>query len=514
MTDSQIERKEGRRRGRSEMRAARMAPALGQWPALVRNIPLLDVLNREGVELVHATAMRILWEIGVTFRDPESVRMWQEAGADIDGECVHISEALLMSLLASAPPSAVLHARNPARSVKVGEESQVFSPGYGSPYVRDLDGKRRGGTIEDFRAFTKLAQSAPVIHVSGGVLCEPIDVPVPHRHLHMVDALLRYSDKPFLGAVTAGERAEDTMAMAKLVLGKDFVENNAVTTSIINGNSPLVWDKTMLDALKVYARHNQMVQCSPFAIAGASTPASTVGAAAQLTAESLAAVAFGQIVRRGAPMVFGGASMVTNMKTGAPMFSTPEVWLLNVMLGQMARRYKLPFRLSGARTNSKINDIYAGYDQAMALHSAISAGAHIVMHTAGFLDSTLVMSYAKFVLDCEQAEMLYRFAQGPRMDDMEAVFSAIKEVGAGGHFLNTAHTLANFQSAFYIPQLQDFATHDQWAEMGALDAEARAHERCKELLARYEAPPLDPGIGEALAAFIRRREDELPASSL
>jgi trimethylamine--corrinoid protein Co-methyltransferase len=272
-----------------------------------------------------------------------------------------------MSLIAHVPSHFRLHARNPERSLDIGGKNTVFSPGYGAPFVRGLDNVRRNGTIEDFDNLAKLSYMLPAMHITGGVLCEPMNIPVAKRHLHMVRSLLQYSDKPFLGMVLARERAEDTMQMTRIAFGSEFVESHSVLLALCNGNSPLVWDEMMLDAMMVYAENNQGVLCTPFCLAGANTAPSVVGTVAQMNAEALAGVAFGQAVRRGSPMVYGGATMAVSMRSGSPMFSTPETWKMHLMLGQMARRYGIPFRTSGARTASKVLDIYAGYETVMPI---------------------------------------------------------------------------------------------------------------------------------------------------
>ena len=255
-------------------------------PPLDLALPYYEVLDDERIERIHDASMRILEEVGIDFRDDEAIAYWNEARADVDGYRVRIDRALLMELVAKAPERFTLVARNPERSVPIGGRSMVFVPTYGSPFVLDFDNTRRYSTLEDLHVFHKLAHLSPSMHMSGGVICEPADVAVPKRHLHVVYSLLRHSDKPFMGATTARERAEDTVAMARIAFGDEFVANNTVLTGVLNCNSPLVWDATMLDALKVYAANNQAVIASPFVMAGASTSASIVGAVAQLNAEA------------------------------------------------------------------------------------------------------------------------------------------------------------------------------------------------------------------------------------
>ncbi len=479
-------------------------------PTLVRNIPLYEILDAEGVELIDDASMKILEQVGIEFRDPEALEIWRAAGADVDGQRVRIGRELVMALIDKAPEVLTLNARNPERTVKIGGRNMVFVPTYGSPFVLDLDNRRRYSTLEDLYNFYKLAYLSPYLHLTGGIICEPVDVPVPRRHLHIAYGLLRYSDKPFMGATTSRERAEDTLAMAKIVFGDDFVEGNTVMTSVINCNSPLVWDATMLDALKVYARHNQAVLVSPFVLGGASTPASSVGAVAQLNAEALAGIAFAQAVQPGSPMVYGQFLAPVSMKSGAPMAGTPEICLMNYMVGQLARKYRLPWRSSGMTAGSKIVDAQAAYESIMTMHSVLLAGANYVFHAAGWLEGGLTASYAKFVLDAEHMAMFYKLAQGVSLDDLDEAMAAVREVGPGGHFLGAAHTRKHFETAFFIPELLDNNSYEQWVEEGSRDANARALEKVAAMLAAYEAPPIDPAIDEALKAFIAEREAELP----
>ena len=505
-------RQAGRRGGRSARHAERLATPIISLPTLVRKIPAYEVLDAEGVELIHQASMEILEEVGIDFRDDEALALWRQAGAKIDGQTVHPDRALVMELVAHTPPEFTLNGRNPERSLRIGGKNMVFAPTYGSPYVLDLDGTRRYSTLADLNAFHKLAYMSPALHLTGGIICEPVDIAVAKRHLHIAYSALKHSDKAFMGATTARDRAEDTVAMAKLVFGADYVEQNTVMISVCNCNSPLVWDATMLDAVKVYARHNQAVLLSPFVLAGASTPASTVGAVAQLNAEALAGLAFAQLVRRGAPMIYGNFLATVSMKSGAPMAGTPEISMMNFLIGQLARRYRVPWRSSGMVCGAKLTDAQAAYESNMTMQSVLLAGANYVFHAAGWLEAGMTAGFAKFVLDCEQIEMYYRYAQGVDMSDLKAALGAVKEVGPGGHFLGTKHTQDNFQSAFYMPELLDNNSFEQWHAEGAQDANQRGLDRAREMLERYEdsAPDLDPATDEALLAFIREREAVLP----
>lgn len=495
----------GGREGRRGLRAALPAPL----PALKRAIPVYEIVPDEAIELIHEASLKILEEVGCEFRDDEAIAMWKAAGADVRDTRVRIDRGLLMDLVAQVPPEFTLHARNPARSVRVGGDNTIFVPMYGAPYVRGLDGERRYGSLEDLNAFHKLASMAPALHSSSSIICEPMEIEVPKRHLHIVQSALRFSDKPFMGIVTSRERAEDTMAMAAIAFGEDFVRDNPVLVAITNCNSPLVWDATMLDAMKVYARNNQPLILTPFALCGASTPASSVAAVAQVNAETLAGVAFTQLIRPGSPQLYGQFMVTVDMRSGAPMGGTAEAAQMMYLMGALARKYRLPWRTSGFHVGSQINDAQAGYEANMLMHAAILAGANYVWHSAGWLEAGLCCDYSKFVTDCEQLVGWYKYAGGLDFSDFQEAMATVREVGPAGHFLGTKHTLDHFEKAFFTPSVMNFGSYEQWQAEGSKDHATRGREKAAALLRAYEEPKLDPGIAEELAAFIARREEAL-----
>ena len=500
----------GRRGGGREGRRALRAAPVASFPALTRNIPVYEIVPGEAVELIHEESLKILDEVGCEFRDDEAISLWTAAGADVRGTRVRIDRALLMALVSQIPSEFTLNARNPQRSVRVGGKNSIFVPMYGAPFVRDLDNNRRYGSLADLNNFHKLSYMQPVLHSSSSIICEPMEVPVPKRHLHIIHSALTYSDKPFMGIVTSKERAEDVMKMAGIVFGADYVKDNPVLVSITNCNSPLVWDATMLDAMKVYARHNQPLILAPFALCGASTSASAVGAVAQVNAEALAGLAFTQLVRPGSPQIYGQFMVTVDMKTGAPMGGTPEAAQMMFVMGQLARKYKLPWRTSGFHVGSKLNDAQAGYEANMLMHAAILSGANYIWHVAGWLEAGLTCGYSKFMTDCEQLAGWYKYAEGLKFDDFKEAMAAVREVGPAGHFLGTKHTLEHFESAFFMPSLMDFNSFEQWSAEGSKDHDTRGREKAAAMLAAYEEPKLDEGVAEALGDFIARRERELP----
>ena len=498
------------RRGR-DARVAKRRTRVQRWlPELERRIPWVDLLDDGQVQRIHDASMDIIEEVGVEFRCDDAIGMWRAAGADVDGVTVRIDREHLMSLLGTAPSSYTMVARDPAHTVTVGDGRTIFTPSYGAPYVLDLNGVRRPATLQDFRDFTKLNHLSPALHMSGGVVCEPMDVPVPKRHLYMTESLLKYSSKPFMGAVTSMDRAEDSLHMAGIVFGQDFVRETTVMTCLANANTPLVWDKTMLDSVRVFAAANQATLFSPFVLGGASTPASTVGAVIQVNIEALTGVAFSQLVRAGAPALYGQWLSTVSMRTGAPQAGTPEICHMNLLTAQMARHYNLPSRCSGSCTSSKMVDAQAGYEAARNMYGVLMAGTNFVLSTTGYLESAMCQSYAKWVLDSEQLELMYRLGSGVSFDDLDEVLDSMRSVPAGGHHLGTEHTLANFQTAFSMPEMMNSDNYEQWLADGSQSAEERAAVRCRQMLDEYEEPALDDHVREELDDYVARRDAELP----
>ena len=498
--------------GRTARQAARSAPVTQGVPYITRNVPVYDVLDEEGLALIEKNAGTILQEIGVEFRgDAEALQIWKDAGADINGERVRIPNGLCKKLIQdNAPAEFTQHARNPQRSVRIGGKNTVLVPAYGSPFVLDLDKGRRYATIEDFRNFVKLAYSTPFLHHSGGTICEPVDLPVNKRHFDMVYTHMRYSDKPFMGSVTAPERAQDTVDMAKVLFGEEFVQKNTVIVSLINANSPLVWDATMTGALKVYARNNQACVISPFCISGAMSPVTVAATASQLYAEALSGMAFAQLVRPGAPVVFGTFSSSMSMQSGAPTFGTPEPQLVLYIVAALARRLGVPFRSGGGLTSAKIPDAQAAYEAANTLQHAMLAGVNFMLHTSGWLEGGLSMGYEKFIMDIDQAGMIHDFLNGVDLSENGQAMAAIREVGPGQHFLGCDHTRANFETAFFRSSVADNNSFEQWEADGSLDTAQRANQIWKKMLNDYDMPPIDPAVDEALLAFIGQRKESFP----
>jgi trimethylamine--corrinoid protein Co-methyltransferase len=509
MSDESPRRRSGGRAGRA---AARLLSHVERTPFLTRRLQPFEVLAEEGLALIEHNADTILEEVGVVFRgDAAALRLLGGAGADVQGERVRFPRGMCRTIVqASAPAIFTQYARNHANDVQIGGMATVFAPNYGSPFVRDLDNGRRYGTIEDFRNLVKLAYLSPHMHHSGGTVCEPVDVPVNKRHLDMVYAHMRYSDKPFMGSVTAPERARDTVEMARILFGGEYLENHAVVLSLINANSPLVWDSIMLGAARAYAEANQATLLTPFILAGAMAPVTAAGVCAQTLAEALAGMTFVQLVRPGAPVVLGSFASSMSMQSGAPTFGTPEPALVLYAMAALARRLGVPFRSGGSLCASKIADAQAAYESAATLQPTVLAGVNFVLHAAGWLEGGLAVGYEKFILDADQCGMMQVFAQGIDLSENGQALDAIRQNEPGTHYLGSAHTLANFETAFYRSEVADNNSFEQWQEDGGLDAAQRANAIWKRMLAEYEEPAMDQAVDEALLEYIIRKKASMP----
>ncbi len=505
------EARRGRAGGRAERRRARGGAKTPRLPYIQRRVGVFELLDEEGLSLIERNAETILKEIGMEFRDdPEVLEIWRQAGAEVKGERVRFDPGMCRSLIqASAPRQFRQHARNPEMSVEIGGANSLFCPSFGPPFVHDLEAGRRYATMEDFRNLTRLHHLLPSVHHSGGVVCEPVDVPVPLRHLEMVYAHLRLNDKPFMGAVTAPERSLDTVEMAKIVFGEAFVEENCCIYSVSNVNAPLVLDATMLGALKVYARHNQAVVVSPFILAGAMSPVTVAGTLSQLFAEVLAGLALIQLIRPGAPAVFGTFASPISMQTGAPTFGTPEGMQIQFCAAALARRLGVPFHSVGALTAAKVPDAQAAYESALQLQAAFLAGVNFIIHATGCLEGLLTMGYEKTVMDADICGALQAFAEGVDLSENAQALDAVREVGPGSHYLGCAHTQANFETAFYRSPLADNKTFEQWSAEGGRWHQERAAKAWRKLLADYEPPPMDEAVDEALQAYMAKRREEI-----
>ena len=504
-------RRRSRGGGGAARRAERTAVSVETAKYIERNIPNFEILTEEALEIIETNAETVLAEIGVNFvNNPGALELWRNAGAEITGERVRIPRGLARKLCSTAPSTITQHARNPNRNVEIGGRNLVLAPVYGPPFVHDAQGGRRYATMADFEKFVKLGYMSKWLHHSGGTVCEPTDIPVNKRHLDMLLAHMTLSDKPFMGSVTEPSRAQDSVEMCEILFGKDFVQENTVMTSLININSPMTFDDVMMGALEVYAKNNQACIISPFIVGGAMAPVSVMGTLTQVLAEVMAGIAYSQLVRPGAPVIFGAFVTSIDMNSGAPTFGTPEASQITYGAGQLARRMNLPYRSAGSFTGSKLPDAQAAYETANSLNMGLLSGVNFMLHACGWLEGGLVSSFEKFVMDADQLGALHKMAQGVAIDEDSQAMGAIAEVGPGGHYLGCAHTQANFKSAFWRSEIFDFKPYETWSEEGARDTMALATERVKRQLDTYQQPPLDAGIHDALVEYVAKKKASMP----
>ena len=505
------EKRRPRRRSAREASASSPTSTNVASPYIRRNLPHFNPLSEEDLVKLEGQVDWLIENIGLEFRDdPEALRVWKKAGADVQGTRVKADAQMIRALCAKAPSQFTQVARNPERSVVLGGNNQVFAPVYGSPFVRDLEGGRRYGDLEAFENLVKLTQMLPSLHHGGFVTCEPCDIPVSKRHLDMLFTHMTCSDKPHLGAITEKSRAQDSIDMAEIAFGRKVMDENCVIMGNINTNSPLLVDRVVTEAIQVYCSRGQGVVIVPFILSGAMGPVSTAASITQAMAEVMMCCAFAQIIRPGAPVVMGNFLSSMSLKTGAPTFGMPEPVLSNYVVGQLTRRLGLPLRCGGSLTASKTTDAQAAYESADSMHSTMMAGSHFTLHAAGWLEGGLVTGFEKLVMDADRLGGYQKVLGGLDVSDNALARDAYAEVEPGGHFLGCSNTMANYKTAFYDPVLTNSDNVEQWEEQGSKDMERRAYERWNAMLKTYEAPPIDIAMRDELQAFVERRKTELP----
>jgi trimethylamine---corrinoid protein Co-methyltransferase len=500
------------RRSRAARDRQTQIPGAPASPWIKRTLPFFDMLDEEALQKLEAQVDWLLQDIGIAFRDdPEALRIWKQAGATLDGDIIRADAQWIRALCAKAPREFTQLARNPARSVTIGGNNQVFAPIYGAPFVRDLEGGRRYGDMDSFEKLVKLTYMHPNLHHGGFVICEPCDEPVSKRHFDMLFAHMTLSDKPHLGAITEMSRAQDSIDMAEIVFGRNVMDNNCVIMGNVNTNSPLLVDKVVTEAIRTYSARGQGIIVVPFILSGAMGPVSTAASVAQAMAEAMMVCAFTQIVRPGAPFVLGNFLSSMSLKSGAPTFGMPEPVISNYAIGQLARRAGLPLRCGGSLTASKIEDAQAAYESADSMHSTMLAGANYVLHSAGWLEGGLCTGFEKLIMDADRLGSYQKvLSQGLDTSDEALARDAYGEVDPGGHFLGSGHTMRNYQTAFYEPALSDSENVESWEDGGSKDMRQRANDRWNEMLSQYEAPPMDPATKEELSAYVAKRKEEIP----
>ena len=499
-----------RRRARRKGKDSRIRTV--HSPAFInRKIPFFEFLGETDLQLIEDQSEWLMQEVGLEFQDdPEALTLWRAAGADVTDNRVRAPRGMVRKLCATAPRQFTQVARNPSRSVSIGGDSQIFAPVYGAPFVRDLRGGRRYGSIADFEKLIKLTYQLPSLHHGGFVTCEPCDVPVSKRHLDMLYVHMRYSDKAHLGAITTKERAEDSVAMARIMFGESFLESNCVILGNVNTNSPLLVDKVVTEAIRVYCGSGQGIIVAPFVLSGAMGPVTTAGSIAQALAEGMMCCAYSQLVRPGAPFVLGNFLSSMNLRSGAPTFGMPEAVMSNYIVGQLARRLGIPLRCGGALTASKISDAQAAYESSDSMHSTVLAGSNFTLHAAGWLEGGLCTGFEKLVMDADRLGAYEVLLNGLPLDADTLARDAYAEVQPAGHFLGSSHTLRHYETALFEAQLSDSENAEHWEEHGSEDMQQRAFKRWNKLLDVYTPPPIDPALDDALKEFVSKRKAQLP----
>jgi trimethylamine--corrinoid protein Co-methyltransferase len=471
----------------------------------------IEVLTEEQVEAIHDASLRILEEQGMEFLDAEAREILKKSGADVEegGLRVKFDRGLVLESVAKTPSHVTLHSRNPERALTFGGNHVNFGSVASAPNVNDLDRGRRPGKFEDYTNLLKLVQSFNIVHFLSGYPVEPADLPPTTRHLDALGAALTMTDKVIHAYSLGRERIADAIELICRARGidRDQLAREPGLFSIVNTNSPLRLDVPMLQGLMEMARHRQPVCITPFTLSGAMAPATIAGALTLQNAEALAGIAFIQMVSPGSPALYGGFTSNVDMKSGAPAFGTPEYVRAAFAGGQLARRYKIPYRSSNACAANAV-DGQAAYESEMSIWGAVMGGVNMMLHGAGWMEGGLVASFEKFILDVEMLQMMGEFLQPIVVDEETLGLDAIKEVGPGGHFFGAAHTLARYDTAFYAPLLSDWHNYESWREAGALDTAQRANAVWKRAIELYEEPAMDPACKEAVEDFVERRKRE------
>lgn len=468
-------------------------------------LPKYDVLTQEQVTMIHEETMKILEEIGMEFEYEPAIKVFRAQGQRVEGNHVYFKRDFIESKVRLAPSQFTLHARNPEHNLICGGENIIYMPGYGAPFIYEADGTRRKTTLQDYDNFVKLAGASKNLHMTGGTVVEPLDIPDEIRHLKMLYSSIKNSDKCFMGSAEGKERAEDSIEMAAILFGgKDVIKEKPVLISLINSLTPLKYDKRMLGALMAYAEAGQAVVIASLVMAGSTGPAALAGTLALQNAEVLAGIALTQSINPGTPVVYGSTSALSDMHSGSLSIGSPECALFISASAQLARYYGVPSRSGGSLNDSKIVDAQAGYESMMTLMAATVTGINFVLHTAGILQFYSAMSYEKFMMDDEMAGMLLHYMKGFTFDEDGMAFDAISKVGPGGHFLTQKHTRKNHKREFRAPQLSDRSAFESWSKE-KLDTNQRANRKWKEVLANYAPPALDEAIDKQLSDFIAKR---------
>ncbi len=476
-----------------------------------RRFPPVEIVSADQLEAIHQASLTVLEEIGMDFLDADAVTLLAKAGADTrpGSQRVRFDRNLILERIGSVPATFTLHARNPAHSLGFGGDQVIFAQVASAPNCSDMDKGRRPGNQEDFRNLVKLAQSFNIIHMTGGYPVEPVDLHASVRHLDCLADLAKLTDKAFHAYSLGRPRNRDALEIVRLARGisDEQLDREPSLITVINSSSPLRLDAPMLQGIMEMSARGQVVIMTPFTLAGAMAPVTVAGALAQQNAEALAGIAFTQMVKPGAPVVYGGFTSNVDMKSGAPAFGTPEYMKSAMIGGQLARRYKLPYRTSNTCAANTV-DAQAAYESVFSLWGAVMGGGNFILHSAGWMEGGLTASFEKTIVDVDLLQMVSQFLDPLEVSEATLALDAMREVGPGGHYFGAVHTQSRYQTAFYSPLISDWRNFESWREAGSPTAIEKANRLWKETLARYQRPPMDPTAEEALDAFVARRKEE------
>lgn len=511
MTDEAPATAAPRRRAGRGSGTVRVAPSTVKYRSLKHRFPATPVVSDDELEAIHDASLTILEEMGMDFMHVEAREILKKAGADVrpGSERVRFDRNLILQAIKTCPSEFTLHARNPERNIRIGGKNLAFAQVASPPNCSDMQGGRRAGNQQDFRNMIKLAQRYDVVHCTGGYPVEPVDLHASVRHLDCLSDIAKLTDKAFHAYSLGKERNRDGLEIARIARGitPEQMDREPSLFSVINSSSPLRLDTPMLQGIIEMSARNQIIILTPFTLAGAMAPVTIAGALAQQNAEALAGIAFTQMVRPGAPVVYGGFTSNVDMKTGAPAFGTPEYMKAVLAGGQLCRKYGIPYRTSNVCAANTV-DAQSAYESVFSLWSLTQAGGNFIMHAAGWMEGGLTCSFEKFILDCDLLQMVAEFLTPLDVSPAGLGLDAVREVGPGGHYFGTAHTLERFETAFYSPIISDWRNFETWQEAGSPTAYQKANATWQKELAAYERPPMDPAIEEELDAFVARRKAE------
>jgi trimethylamine---corrinoid protein Co-methyltransferase len=500
-------RRSGGREGHERSRLPTQRP----WAQPRLRYQPTEVVSADELESIHLASLRVLEELGMDFLEPESRELLRAAGASVqpDSQRVRFDRAMVEERIRTAPSSFTLHAPNPAHDLEIGGNWTAFGSVASAPNVYDADRGRRVGNRADYQDLIRLSQMLTVVHFFAGYPVEPVDIHASVRHLHAVHDLVTLADKPIHAYSLGRQRNIDALEMMRIRRGVDdaTIDREPSIFTVINSSSPLRLDTPMLQGILEFSRRNQVIVMTPFTLAGAMAPVTLAGALAEQNAEALAGMVLTQVVRPGAPVVYGGFTSNVDMQSGAPAFGTPEYMRTAMVGGQLARRYGVPYRSSNVSAANAV-DAQAAYESVFSLWGAIMGGVNLLMHGAGWMEGGLHAGFEKVILDAELLGMVAAFLDPVVVDEDTLAFSAMEEVGPGGHFFGAAHTQSRYKTAFHKPMLSDWRNWETWEEAGSPQLPGKANRLWKDLLAAYEPPPIDPAVAEELQAFVDRRVAE------